>query len=166
MDSKEFHDRSASVLLKRHAVAAEGRLPVHPCSIGGTRPAGGKPIGREITDRKFCWMTSLCGSWEDYPRRGGPRCGAYFAALPRTGHGICPSRTGEQPEAFRRCRPARTWTASAMLGTMPPPGMRARVRRSGLGGLGRRRVRHPTACHHAILRFDAGRGAAHPLRAG
>jgi hypothetical protein len=72
-----------------------GRLPVHPCSIGGTWPAGGKPIGREITDRKFCWMTSLCASWEDYPRRGGLRCGAYFAALP-------PHRPRDLPVAHTR----------------------------------------------------------------
>jgi hypothetical protein len=66
------------------------------------------------------------------------------------------TRTHEQPGwRFHRRRPARTWTASAMLGIMPRHACSARCgarRRSGLGGLGRRRACQSAGCHRASLR--------------
>jgi hypothetical protein len=66
------------------------------------------------------------------------------------------TRTHEQPGwRFHRRRPGRTWTASAMLGIMPRHACSARCgarRRSGLGGLGRRRACQSAGCHRASLR--------------
>ena len=68
------------------------------------------------------------------------------------------TRTHEQPGwRFHRRRPARTWTASAMLGIMPRHACSARCgarRRSGLGGLGRRRACSAdlAGCRRAIVR--------------
>jgi hypothetical protein len=66
------------------------------------------------------------------------------------------TRTHEQPGwRFHRRRLARTWTASAMLGIMPRHACSARCgarRRSGLGGLGRRRACQSAGCHRASLR--------------
>jgi hypothetical protein len=74
------------------------------------------------------------------------------------------TRTHEQPRRrFRRRRPARTWTTSAMLGIMPRHACSARCgarRRSGLGGLGRRRACQSgrLSPRHCVL--DARRHAA------
>ena len=66
------------------------------------------------------------------------------------------TRTHEQPGwRFHQRRLARTWTASAMLGIMPQHACSARCgarRRSGLGGLGRRRACQSAGCHRASLR--------------
>jgi len=79
------------------------------------------------------------------------------------------TRTHEQPgRRLRRRRPARTWTTSAMLGIMPRHACSARCgarRRSGLGGLGRRRACQsgrlsPRHCVLDTRRHAAGRAHA------
>ena len=74
--------------------------------------------------------------------------------------------TGTQKETRRRCVRAigpRTWTKSAMLGIMPRHACSARCgarRRSGLGGLGRRRACQSSRLSPRHCALDAPRHAA------
>jgi hypothetical protein len=128
-----------------------GRLPVHPCSMAGPTPEGARePIGHDITDRKLCRMTSSCGCRRTIP--GAVNRDAGRISLPPRRPPDWPiAHENSRPRGFRRCRPAHTWTASAMLGNDALACVLG-VRRSGRGGLGRRRACHPAAYHCAILR--------------
>ena len=90
----------------------------------------------------------------DRPRAGAIDLAAIAAAADQ--HLSAATRTHEQPGwRFHQRRLARTWTASAMLGIMPQHACSARCgarRRSGLGGLGRRRACQSAGCHRASLR--------------
>jgi hypothetical protein len=115
-----------------------GRLPVDPCSIGrATPPSVREPIGRENTDRKFCWMTSLCGCylWERRTRDAGRTLNCR-----RTGRRICLLRTYEPPGP--RLPPVQACPHMDGVGNAwnNAPACVLGVRRSGLGGLVRRRV--------------------------